>query len=62
LWHSHSWLCVFFRYRQPQRHRALAREESHWRLWTDAIIHAIHNRVFLHVKNLAEADARRIPN
>jgi len=32
---------------------------QYWRLWTDAIIHAIHNRVFLHVKKLAEADALR---
>jgi uncharacterized membrane protein YhaH (DUF805 family) len=31
----------------------------YWRLWTDAIIHAIHNRVFNHVKALAEADAQR---
>jgi hypothetical protein len=31
----------------------------YWRLWTDAIIHAIHNRVFNHVKTLAEADVQR---
>jgi len=31
----------------------------YWRLWTDAIIHSIHNRVFHHVKALAEADVRR---
>ena len=31
----------------------------YWRLWTDAIIHSIHNRVFYHVKTLAEADAHR---
>jgi uncharacterized membrane protein YhaH (DUF805 family) len=31
----------------------------YWRLWTDAIIHSIHNRVFHHVKDLAEADALR---
>jgi hypothetical protein len=31
----------------------------YWRLWTDAIIHSIHNRVFRHVKALAEADVRR---
>ncbi len=30
---------------------------QYWRLWTDAIIHSIHNRVFQHVKRLAEADA-----
>lgn len=30
----------------------------YWRIWTDAIIHRIHNRVFQHVKALAEADAR----
>ncbi len=29
---------------------------QYWRLWTDAIIHSIHNRVFQHVKKLAEAD------
>ena len=29
----------------------------YWRLWTDAIIHRIHYRVFSHVKELAEADA-----
>jgi hypothetical protein len=28
----------------------------YWRLWTDAIIHSIHNRVFNHVKTLAETD------
>jgi uncharacterized membrane protein YhaH (DUF805 family) len=28
----------------------------YWRLWTDAIIHSIHNRVFNHVKQLAESD------
>jgi len=28
----------------------------YWRLWTDAIIHSIHNRVFNHVKTLAEKD------
>lgn len=32
---------------------------QYWRLWTDAIIHAIHNRVFHHVKALAEADVPR---
>jgi uncharacterized membrane protein YhaH (DUF805 family) len=32
---------------------------QYWRLWTDAIIHAIHNRVFHHVKALAEADVQR---
>jgi uncharacterized membrane protein YhaH (DUF805 family) len=30
----------------------------YWRIWTDAIIHSIHNRVFNHVKALAEADDR----
>jgi uncharacterized membrane protein YhaH (DUF805 family) len=34
----------------------------YWRLWTDSIIHSIHNRVFNHIKNLAEGDARRISN
>jgi len=32
---------------------------QYWRLWTDPIIHSIHNRVFRHVKKLAEADALR---
>jgi hypothetical protein len=32
----------------------------YWRIWTDAIVHSIHQRVFEHVKNLAEADARQI--
>ena len=32
---------------------------QYWRLWTDAIIHSIHNRVFHHVKTLAEADVQR---
>lgn len=30
----------------------------YWRIWTDAIVHSIHHRVFEHVKKLAEADAR----
>lgn len=29
----------------------------YWRLYTDAIVHSIHHRVFEHVKKLAEADA-----
>jgi len=33
----------------------------YWRMWTDAIIHRIHGRVFNHVKALAEADARLRP-
>lgn len=33
---------------------------QYWRLWTDAIIHSIHNRVFNHVKKLAQADADAI--
>jgi hypothetical protein len=28
---------------------------SYWRLWSDAIVHQIHMRVFRHVKSLAEA-------
>jgi len=32
---------------------------AYWRLWTDAIIHRIHYRVFSHVKGLAETDVRR---
>ena len=31
---------------------------EYWRLWTDAIVHRIHYRVFNHVKTLAEEDAR----
>jgi hypothetical protein len=30
----------------------------YWRIWTDAIVHSIHYRVFEHVKKLAESDAR----
>lgn len=29
---------------------------AYWRLWTDAIVHSIHRRVFVHVKELSEAD------
>ncbi len=32
----------------------------YWRLWTDAIIHSIHNRVFNHVKTLAEMDVSQM--
>lgn len=31
---------------------------AYWRLWTDAIVHSIHRRVFVHVKELSEADVR----
>lgn len=31
---------------------------GYWRLWTDTILHHIHLRVFRHVKELAEEDAR----
>jgi len=31
---------------------------AYWRLWTDAIVHSIHHRVFAHVKALSEADTR----
>ncbi len=34
---------------------------AYWRLWTDAIVHSIHNLVFQHVKRLAEADAKLQP-
>lgn len=30
----------------------------YWRIWTDAIVHNIHRRVFEHVKMLAESDVR----
>jgi uncharacterized membrane protein YhaH (DUF805 family) len=30
----------------------------YWRLWTDAIIHSIHRRVFAQIKMLAESDVR----
>jgi hypothetical protein len=30
----------------------------YWRLWTDAIIHSIHHRVFTHIKSLAESDVQ----
>lgn len=29
---------------------------SYWRLWSDAIVHQIHLRVFRHIKRLAEAE------
>lgn len=29
----------------------------YWRMWTDAIVHSIHRRVFAQVKQLAEGDA-----
>jgi len=32
----------------------------YWRLWTDSIVHSIHRRVFAHVRQLAEADARSL--
>jgi hypothetical protein len=31
---------------------------AYWRLWTEAIVHSIHRRVFEHVKRLAESDLR----
>lgn len=31
---------------------------AYWRLWSDPILHAIHRRVLMHVKALAEAEAR----
>jgi hypothetical protein len=31
--------------------------EAYWQLWSDHIIHTIHRRVLLHVKQLAEHDA-----
>jgi len=30
----------------------------YWHLWTDAIVHSIHTRVFEHVKRLSEADVQ----
>jgi uncharacterized membrane protein YhaH (DUF805 family) len=32
----------------------------YWHLWTDAIVHQIHHRVFRQVKSLSEADARAL--
>jgi hypothetical protein len=32
----------------------------YWRIWTDALIHSIHNRVFVHLKQLSEADEREL--
>jgi hypothetical protein len=29
---------------------------AYWRLWSDAIVHQIHLRVFRHVKHLAEEE------
>ena len=34
---------------------------AYWHFWTDSIVHSIHNRVFQHVKRLAEADAKLHP-
>jgi hypothetical protein len=31
---------------------------TYWHFWTDAIVHSIHHRVFVHLKQLAEADAQ----
>jgi hypothetical protein len=35
------------------------RPEWYWRLWTDAFIHDIHERVLLHIKQLSERTAPR---
>jgi len=32
---------------------------EYWRLYTDAIVHTIHRRVFEHVKHLSEAEMER---
>ena len=32
--------------------------EAYWRLWSDRIIHTIHQRVLVHIKDLAETQAR----
>jgi hypothetical protein len=32
----------------------------YWHLWTDAIVHQIHHRVFRQVKSLSEADAHAL--
>jgi hypothetical protein len=32
---------------------------DYWRLWSDAIVHQIHLRVFNHIKQLAETDAAK---
>jgi hypothetical protein len=34
---------------------------SYWQIWSDQIIHAIHHRVLLHIKTLAEKDATQTP-
>ena len=39
-------------------YRVHMQPEGYWRLWGDAIIHAIHVRVLEHVARLAEEDAR----
>ena len=33
---------------------------AYWRLWSDAIVHQIHLRVFRHVKQLAEAEKSQV--
>jgi uncharacterized protein DUF805 len=35
---------------------------AYWRLWTDAIVHDIHLRVFRFVKETSEADRSRLPS
>jgi len=35
---------------------------AYWRLWSDAIVHQIHLRVFRHIKQLSEASQLQAPN
>jgi uncharacterized membrane protein YhaH (DUF805 family) len=39
------------------RYRNRMWPKAYWQLWTDAIMHQIHLRVFRHIKRLAEANA-----
>jgi hypothetical protein len=33
---------------------------QYWRLWSDYVVHGVHRRVLVHIKELAEAEGRRI--
>jgi hypothetical protein len=33
------------------------RPRAYWRLWSDAVVHRVHARVFEQIKRLAERDA-----
>jgi hypothetical protein len=31
--------------------------DGYWQLWSDALVHAVHARVFTHIRHLAETTA-----